>query len=1031
MAIDAGIKLVVDGEKNFKTAMAAVNSQIQSLGSEMKLAVAEMGELNDSEDGAAKKTEILQKKMEAAKQKVGLLSTEYEKQREKLRVLEAAMEQSIETNGQTSKATIKARNEYNKQVIAVNKLGTSLNNAKSDVAKMKDEMEDTADSTKGLKDSMKSAEKGVSSFGEQVKAYLSADAIKAGVEGLVNKIAEIADETEEYRKIMGTLSVSSEKAGYSTEQTRQTYEQLYRVLGDTQTAATATANLQALHLSQEKLTQMTQGAIGAWATYGDSIPIDGLAEAINETIQAGTVTGTFADVLNWAGTSEDDFNEKLAATQDPTERANLVLQELANQGLTEAADKWNENNQAIADANMAQEKMNSSTAELAERIAPAITTVKEIMADMLLVAVDMADGFAKMAEEGDPLSAVLIGLAVAAGTLAIAINMTAILTAVSKGFTAVQTAATGLFVALAANPIGIVIAALAGLVTGLVVAYNTNEDFRNKVNAAWESLKASVGPIAHMFVTLFTEDMPNATKSLKDKLSKLPSEVKQIGTNIVKGLAEGMENAKKWLKNKVKSFCEGIKTNIKDFFGIHSPSTVMRDEVGVMLGEGIAEGIKKSEEEVLSAADKLNNKLLKKEEELSEKLSKEGIDDKTKASLTTQLNSIKSFQQEYATSLDNIKKAYDSAMTSLEKSKNSFQEKMADYGDLFNKTTNATEEIIDYSDVQEQLKEIEQYNNALKRLTERGISDDIVRGIQNMKVSEAIEYMNGLLKMSNKDYEQYFKSLDELKEKQKELSDAKNLGGEVIELGDLKSQIEEIKEYGKAIEELKAKGTPKGLLSEIQGMNIDDATVYMSKLLKMTDEDYSEYIKLWQEKQEEAAKIADEYYADEIEKLKDNMTEQLNSYYEDFNDIGENLMNGISEGIVDGKSSVVNSIKKALEEAVEEAKTAMGIASPSKVFAEIGGYMVEGVGVGFKKKKNTAFSAIKDTLSGFAAHVQSTSLEGIGKAEGIGSRAYSYGDIILNVDHINNGSNRDVQTFARELEFLRQQQAAGKGAVTV
>lgn len=300
-----------------------------------------------------------------------------------------------------------------------------------------------------------------------------------------------------------------------------------------------------------------------------------------------------------------------------------------------------------------------------------------------------------------------------------------------------------------------------------------------------------------------------------------------------------------------------------------------------------------------------------------------------------------------------------------------------------------------------------------------------------MKVSEAIEYMNGLLKMSNKDYEQYFKSLDELKEKQKELSDAKNLGGEVIELGDLKSQIEEIKEYGKAIEELKAKGTPKGLLSEIQGMNIDDATVYMSKLLKMTDEDYSEYIKLWQEKQEEAAKIADEYYADEIEELKDNMTEQLNSYYEDFNDIGENLMNGISEGIVDGKSSVVNSIKKALEEAVEEAKTAMGIASPSKVFAEIGGYMVEGVGVGFKKKKNTAFSAIKDTLSGFAAHVQSTSLEGIGKAEGIGSRAYSYGDIILNVDHINNGSNRDVQTFARELEFLRRQQAAGKGVVTV
>lgn len=41
--------------------------------------------------------------------------------------------------------------------------------------------------------------------------------------------------------------------------------------------------------------------------YGDSIPIDGLAEAVNETVKTGTVTGTFADVLNWAGTSEDDL----------------------------------------------------------------------------------------------------------------------------------------------------------------------------------------------------------------------------------------------------------------------------------------------------------------------------------------------------------------------------------------------------------------------------------------------------------------------------------------------------------------------------------------------------------------------------------------------------------------------------------------------------------------------------------------------------------------------------------------------------
>ena len=61
---------------------------------------------------------------------------------------------------------------------------------------------------------------------------------------------------------------------------------------------------------QEQLNELVNGPIGGWAKYGDSIPIDGLAEAINETVKAGKVTGTFADILNWAGTSEDGFNEK-------------------------------------------------------------------------------------------------------------------------------------------------------------------------------------------------------------------------------------------------------------------------------------------------------------------------------------------------------------------------------------------------------------------------------------------------------------------------------------------------------------------------------------------------------------------------------------------------------------------------------------------------------------------------------------------------------------------------------------------------
>ena len=182
------------------------------------------------------------------------------------------------------------------------------------------------------------AGKEASSFGSVLKA----DLVVTGLQALGSAINDVMEETKEYRKIMASLEVSSEAAGYTADETAQTYKQLFGVLADDQTAATTTANLQALGLSQKDLTDLTNGTIGAWATYGDSIPIDSLSEAINETIRVGTVTGTFADVLNWAGTSEDEFNAKLEAANSESERANLVLQELANQGLMDAGKAWQE-----------------------------------------------------------------------------------------------------------------------------------------------------------------------------------------------------------------------------------------------------------------------------------------------------------------------------------------------------------------------------------------------------------------------------------------------------------------------------------------------------------------------------------------------------------------------------------------------------------------------------------------------------------------------------------------------------------------
>ena len=332
MAADIGAKIGIDGEKSFRDSLAAINSQMKSLGSEMKAVVSAFAGMEDSEEAVAAKGDVLQRSIETSAQKMKTLQSQSERAKNRLSELAKELDAAQREFGANSEQAMKAQNAYNRQVVAVNKLETQINTTRAEMNRMEKEMRDMGKAADDMGDDLKQAGKNADEAGNSFRDAFLGGAMAGAVQSMVSGIASLVESTEEYRKIMGTLDTSSEKAGYSAEQTAETYNQLYGVLGDNQATATAAANLQALGLSQDKLKKMTDGAIGAWATYGDSIPIDGLAEAINETVQAGKVTGTFADVLNWAGTSEDAFNAKLEACGSQSERVNLVLEELANQG---------------------------------------------------------------------------------------------------------------------------------------------------------------------------------------------------------------------------------------------------------------------------------------------------------------------------------------------------------------------------------------------------------------------------------------------------------------------------------------------------------------------------------------------------------------------------------------------------------------------------------------------------------------------------------------------------------------------------
>lgn len=63
-----------------------------------------------------------------------------------------------------------------------------------------------------------------------------------------------------------------------------------------------------------------------------------------------------------------------------------------------------------------------------------------------------------------------------------------------------------------------------------------------------------------------------------------------VGKNMVKGLWDGINNAKDWILDKIKGFGKSILNGVKGVFGIHSPSRVFRDEIGVNMAKGIGIG---------------------------------------------------------------------------------------------------------------------------------------------------------------------------------------------------------------------------------------------------------------------------------------------------------------------------------------------------------------------------------------------------------------------------------------------------------
>lgn len=991
--------------------MNKMEAELRDLGNDANRAGDGMDRLGDDADQAGNAFQQLGDKIS--------------RQEAELNRLKSAYSSAVLSFGKGSREARDLENQIDQLSTELKQSKTAFRQAADAADDFDNSMDDAGDGAGGLMDKLGS-----------IKGSLVGGAIGGAISGLVQSavsgIKSLVEETAEYQKIMGVLEVSSQKAGYTAEQTGQSYRQLYAIIGEDQASATALANLQALGLSQSELTTLIDGCIGAWATYGDSIPIDSLAEAINETIKTGTVTSSFADVLNWAGTSEDDFNKKLEATKDPAERARLVLDELARQGLPQLADAFREANPEVVAMNEAQAQMQDAMAGLGAAFAPVVAGVTEALAGLMAALTPVGEAistvFLKAFEMLQPVIdglkerfqdvknaineaftpeqqaaiskffSTLATLVVAAPFAALAAVINIVVTAVELlinvigalvGFfsetlpSAIQTAVGwiaqlpgkissffstvianvsawasemvskavdvgGRFLSSIGNFFGQLPGKIASFLAGALSAIagwasnaiakaaeagngvlsaigNFFGQIPGKITSVLAGALSALASWAANMAAKARAGMANVRNAIVSTLQSIPGQVASVGRNIVQGLWNGIQGAAGWLLGRIRGWCSNILNGIKGFFGIHSPSRVMRDEVGVQLAKGMALGIRdgesyviraeksqaakivavaagaadevedtwketnqrllddtakrlnvsvdtyrKSYNQVVDLTSELNNRLVAKEEELTKRLEDTGLDEATKEALNSQLSAVKEFRTEY-----------EAALSEIEKAQESMADKLRDYGELFQSVKDET--------------------------------------------------------------------------------------GEFLELSDLQEQIDGIQRYGDALESLKNRGVSDSLLDEIIGMDVDKATAYTEKLLSMTDEEYSDYIALWEKKQAEAQAVAQKFYEDELQLLGyefvDKLPGELDGMKQEMRNLGIQSIQGLIDGMNNRSGALYATAQRIVSSAIAAMRAAADIHSPSRVTRNmVGKPLAQGIGAGFMAEMERINRQIADTV---------------------------------------------------------------------
>lgn len=549
MAENLGASFSID-ITNLKSGLATANKLIRESESEFRAAAAGMDDWQDSQEGLAAQIRNLTTVTGLQQQKVDALKENYE-------------QLIAEGLDPASNKAIDLRAQINKETEALNKNNRALAGAVDALQELEYNAEDAADATRETGDAADDAADGFTVAKGAVAGFIAngLTALVGAAKNAVSSLLGLASETAHISTQFAKLETTFAEAGHGADAAADTYRELYGVLADEDKATEAAALLGTLADNEQDLTKYTDILTGVYARFGDSLPVEGLAEAMLHSSELGSVQGNLADALEWSGITVEDFNKQLAAANSEEERQQLIIKTL-NGLYGDQAAAFKETNKDIIAANKAQADFTAKQAEMGNKMRPVTTALQQGFTsildavlkltegvDMAAFAAKIQTGFAWITETLLPnmktgiewivnnlpvLATLIAGVTTAVAAQKVA-NLAA--TAATEGMTLAQYAAAAaqkvLNAAMKANPIGLVITAITALVAAFVYLWKNCDSFRNFWQNTWKKIQSTFTSVWNTLGNFFTTTIPsyftNLYNNITGKLSSIVSGVIKWG----------------------------------------------------------------------------------------------------------------------------------------------------------------------------------------------------------------------------------------------------------------------------------------------------------------------------------------------------------------------------------------------------------------------------------------------------------------------------------------------------------------------